>query len=185
MLGEREGRDLLRVARRALEVHFGVDGDDVDVHVDTPEGIAGVFATLTHAAELRGCIGYIIPDIEVMATTERAVVAAATNDRRFPAVSRDELPEIQISLSVLTESVLVHDVAEIEIGRDGLVVERDGARGLLLPRVASERDWDRERFLAETCVKAGLAPDSWRDEDTVISRFSAFEFCEYSVNNVG
>jgi len=67
---------------------------------------------------------------------------------------------------------------EIEIGRDGIIIERDGARGLLLPQVASERGWDRERFLAETCIKAGLKPESWKDPETVIWRFAAVHFDE-------
>jgi AmmeMemoRadiSam system protein A len=184
MLAEREGQKLLQVARRALEVHFGVSDEREGVYIESPEGVGGVFATLKRSDQLRGCIGYIIPDIELVATTERAVVAAATSDPRFAPVTVGELAEIRISLSVLTRSTPVEDISEIEIGRHGLVIEREGARGLLLPQVATERNWDRERFLAETCVKAGLVPDSWRREETTILRFSAAQFDERSVNNL-
>lgn len=181
-LREEEGRELLRLARHALEFYFGVAGQKPPIEVRTPDGVGGVFATLKRDGELRGCIGYVVPNIDLVKTTERAVVAAATSDPRFTGIIAAELPAIQISISVLTESVTVDDVEEIEIGRDGLVIERGGARGLLLPQVATERQWDRYRFLAETCVKAGLAAESWNDPATIIWRFAAAQFEEYSVN---
>ena len=81
-------------------------------------------------------------------------------------------------MSVLLPARVLDDVDAIEIGRDGLVVERRGQRGLLLPQVASEREWDRYRFLDETCVKAGLDPEAWRDVDTTVWVFEAREFTE-------
>jgi len=180
-LSEEEGRELLRLARHALESHFGVSGKELPIGVRTPDGVGGVFATLKRDGELRGCIGYVVPNIDLTTTTERAVVAAATADPRFTRVTADELPAIEISISVLTESVVVNDIDEIEVGRDGLVIERGGARGLLLPQVATERHWQRHRFLAETCVKAGLAPGSWSDPETIIWRFAAAQFDERPV----
>ena len=184
MLTEKEGRELLRLARHALESHFGVATVAPSTQVRTPDGVGGVFATLKRDGELRGCIGYVLPNIDLHKTTERAVVAAATNDPRFASVEVEELSRMQISISVLAEAVLVNATneteteTEIEIGRDGIIIERDGARGLLLPQVASERGWDRERFLAETCIKAGLKPESWKDPETVVWRFAAVEFEE-------
>ncbi len=178
MLTEPEGRELLRLARHALESHFGVATVTPSTEVHTPDGVGGVFATLKRDGELRGCIGYVLPNIDLEKTTARAVVAAATDDPRFHGVEADELSRIRISISVLAEPVPVDEVGEIEIGRDGLVIERDGARGLLLPQVATERNWDRERFLAETCIKAGLKPESWKDPETVILRFAAVHFDE-------
>ncbi len=178
MLTEQEGRELLRLARHALETHFGVATEAPSTAVRTPNGVGGVFATLKRDGELRGCIGYVLPNIDLQKRTARAVVAAATDDPRFHGVEADELSRIRISISVLAEPVPVNEVGEIEIGRDGLVIERDGARGLLLPQVATERNWDRERFLTETCVKAGLAPDSWKDPETIILRFLAVHFDE-------
>ena len=182
MLTEQEGRELLRLARHALESRFGVAGEAPPSLVRTPDGVGGVFATLKRDGELCGCIGYVLPNIDLKKTTERAVIAAATSDPRFTGVIAEELPTIQISISVLTEAVAVDDVEEIEIGRDGIVVERGGARGLLLPQVATERHWDRHRFLAETCIKAGLTPESWHDAETIIWRFATVRFDESSVN---
>ncbi len=178
MLTEREGRELLRLARHALETHFGVATEAPSTEVKTPNGVGGVFATLKRDGELRGCIGYVLPNIDLHTTTARAVVAAATDDPRFHGVEAEELSRMRISISVLAEAVPVDEVGEIEIGRDGLVIERDGARGLLLPQVATERNWDRERFLAETCIKAGLKPESWKDPETVVLRFAAVHFDE-------
>ena len=178
MLTEQEGRELLRLARHALETHFGVATEAPSTAVRTPNGVGGVFATLKRDGELRGCIGYVLPNIDLQKRTARAVVAAATDDPRFHGVEADELSRIRISILVLAEPVPVDEVGEIEIGRDGLVIERDGARSLLLPQVATERNWDRERFLTETCVKAGLAPDSWKDPETIILRFLAVHFDE-------
>ena len=181
-LTEQDGRELLRLARHALESHFGIAGKARATVVRTPDGVGGVFATLKRDGELRGCIGYVLPNIDLKKTTERAVVAAATRDPRFTGVTVEELTTIQISISVLAEAIPVNDVEEIEIGRDGLVIERDGARGLLLPQVATERRWGRHRFLAETCVKAGLTPESWNDAETIIWRFASAQFDEYSMD---
>lgn len=178
MLTPTEGQELLVLARRALEAHFTGTPETWGVNLRTPEGIGGVFATLKLDGELRGCIGYVVPDVDLPRSTVRAVVAAATGDPRFQTVRSEELTRITITISVLTELVAVEDVDEIEVGRDGLVVEREGARGLLLPQVAAERGWDRDRFLAETCVKAGLRPDSWKDPQTVILRFQTDQFDE-------
>ena len=178
MLTEQEGRELLRLARHALETHFGVATEAPSTAVRSPNGVGGVFATLKRDGELRGCIGYVLPNIDLQKRTARAVVAAATDDPRFHGVEADELSRIRISISVLAEPVPVDEVGEIEIGRHGLVIERDGARGLLLPQVATERNWDRERFLAETCIKAGLKPESWKDPETVVLRFAAVHFDE-------
>lgn len=186
-LSEQDGRELLRRARRALESHLGLaagaDPADPDAahpvgDVPTPDGLGGVFCTVKLDGELRGCIGYVASGLELSGSVARASVAAATGDSRFPRVRRDELARVRISLSVMTQPVLVEDLTDIQLGRDGLIVERDGARGLLLPQVATERNWDRDRFLSETCVKAGLAPDSWSDATTVVCRFEALQYEE-------
>jgi Uncharacterized conserved protein len=74
--------------------------------------------------------------------------------------------------------VRVERIEEIEVGRDGLIISRGRYAGLLLPQVATEYGWDREAFLSQTCVKAGLAPSAWRDGDCRIERFSAEVFNE-------
>jgi uncharacterized protein (TIGR00296 family) len=104
--------------------------------------------------------------------------AAATRDPRFAPITADELDGLSVEISVLSPERVVRDSSEIEIGRHGLEVRRRLARGLLLPQVAVEHDFDRERFLAETCRKAGLPADAWRDPATEVRLFEADVFSE-------
>ena len=128
--------------------------------------------------ELRGCIGFVRRSGELSKLIARAVVAAATGDPRFKQVQPGEVSRLRISVSVLTRPEHIDAIDAIEVGRDGLIVERDGVRGLLLPEVASERNWTRDRFLAETCLKAGLPEDSWKSPDTAVQRFETDHFAE-------
>ena len=179
VLTEEQGTALLRHARYVLEAHFGLaSGPEPQVDIAIESG--GVFATLTLDGELKGCIGYVVRSAKLSKFTARAVVAAATGDPRFQQVQPSEVSRLRISISVLATPESVDRADAIEIGRDGLIVERDHVRGLLLPEVASERNWARERFLAETCRKAGLPEDSWKSEDTVVQRFETDRFEEQS-----
>jgi AmmeMemoRadiSam system protein A len=101
----------------------------------------------------------------------------AHRDPRFEPLHAQELREITIDVSVLTEPVRVADVSEIVLGRDGLIVEQHGRKGLLLPQVAPEHGFDRETFLAHTCRKAGLPADAWHT-GAAIYRFEAEVFGE-------
>jgi hypothetical protein len=113
-----------------------------------------------------------------------SAISSATADPRFPNVTLDELPEIEIEVSVLTppEVIEVESPREypkhVQIGKHGLIVEYGPYKGLLLPQVPVEWKWDVKEFLSQTCMKAGLTPDSWLREDVRISRFSAQVFAE-------
>lgn len=139
---------------------------------------SGVFVTLHRHGQLRGCVGFI----EAVEPLFKAVIAntlnAARRDPRFPPVAPDEVPEMDIEVSVMSPLRKIGSVEEIEVGRDGLVVSAPGARGLLLPQVATEYNWDRMTFLEHTCQKAGLAPDAWRDSEVQVEIFSADVFGE-------
>lgn len=136
------------------------------------------FVSLHRHGELRGCIGCLPPHERPLAdTVVRMAVAAARDDPRFPPVGPDELDEILIEISVLGPLRPVSGPDDFVIGRDGLVVERAGRRGVLLPQVASEHRWDATRFLDETCRKAHLPPGAWR-EGAVVQAFSADVFAE-------
>jgi AmmeMemoRadiSam system protein A len=128
--------------------------------LDEPRG--GVFVSIHHRGELRGCIGHMEADDSLPRIVARCAVAACSADPRFPAVTAAELSQIQIELSLL--GPLEHAVgpADIEVGRHGLMVEMGRERGLLLPQVATEWQWDARTFLSQTCRKAGLPADSWQ-----------------------
>ncbi len=121
----------------------------------------GVFTTLYLQGALRGCVGYALPVAPLYRAVADSARAAAFEDSRFWPVTPAEAPELTISLSVLSRLFPIRP-EEIEIGRHGLVVSLGAHRGLLLPQVPGEYGWDRETFLAQTCLKAGLNPHAWR-----------------------
>ena len=138
----------------------------------------GAFVTLTIGGELRGCIGYFEPVHPLIDAVEGAAVKAALDDHRFPPVRPGELPRIRLEISVLSSKVPVHSLDEIVVGRDGLYIEADIARGLLLPQVAVEYRWDAERFLHHTFRKCGLPPAPIGAPGITLFRFTADVFSE-------
>ena len=127
---------------------------------------------------LRGCIGYIHALKQLDETIIEMAQAAAFRDPRFPPVTKDEFDDLEIEISVLTPIREIEDINEIEVGKHGIIIERGGYSGLLLPQVATDYGWDRETFLEHTCNKAGLPTDAWKQEGTKIKIFSADIFHE-------
>lgn len=176
-----ERRTLLDLARATIDAHLrgvGLKMDDVSPRLQER---GGAFVTLrfkeTH--ELRGCIGYIEPLYPLFETVMRAARLAATEDTRFMPVALDELPLLSVEISALDPPRAARP-EEVEVGRHGLIIGRHNRRGLLLPQVATEQGWDREMFLAQTCRKAGLPLDAWREPDAEIQVFAATVFGEDS-----
>jgi AmmeMemoRadiSam system protein A len=138
----------------------------------------GAFVTLTKNGSLRGCIGYIQPVTPLYKAVSDMAIAASTRDPRFSPVAQGELGDIHIEISVLSPLRLIVDTNEIEIGKHGLFMTRGNNSGLLLPQVATQQGWNREEFLRQTCVKAGLPAQAWKDKGTQIYTFSAQIFSE-------
>jgi AmmeMemoRadiSam system protein A len=142
------------------------------------EGLrAGAFVTLRSRGALRGCIGYPEPELPLVEVIERCAVSAAISDPRFPPLSAPEWNDVDVELSVLGPIEPVRDIADIVIGRDGLIAESGRRRGLLLPQVASEWKWDAAEFAAQTCIKAGLPRDAWQ-KGAKLFKFEAEVFGE-------
>ncbi len=184
-LSETARRDLLALARRALEAYFRGEPPP-RLESDRAESFGqarALFVTLRQRGQLRGCIGTLSPEGDLTRTVPRFALRAAMEDPRFPPLSSEELPECRIEISVLTPPVPVPNPEAIEIGRDGLIVELGGRSGLLLPQVATEWGFNRERFLAEVCRKAGLPPGSWREPDARVWAFQAEVFGEEDVQS--
>lgn len=133
----------------------------------------GAFVTIHKKGQLRGCIGYIEARKPLYKTIEEMAEASAFRDTRFPPVSEKELSDLDIEISVLTPLRKIKDINEIEVGKHGIYIKRGWYSGLLLPQVATEYGWDRQTFLEHTCLKAGLPPNAWKDQDTEIYIFSA------------
>jgi len=133
----------------------------------------GAFVTLTIDGRLRGCIGYIQAVKPLYETIAEMAVQAAFHDPRFPSLTKSEFNSIDIEISVLTPMIIEKNPENVVVGRDGLYIVRGYNSGLLLPQVPVENSWDRETFLNQTCIKAGLPPGTWKEAETQIYRFQA------------
>jgi AmmeMemoRadiSam system protein A len=162
MTDEATRRALMDFARAAIVGHVTRGGvpECGTPQLMSPRG--GAFVTIHHRGTLRGCIGHVEANEPLAMVILRCAVAACSADPRFPPVGPSELNQLTVELSLLGPLEAISGPPDIELGRHGLVVEKGRARGLLLPQVAIEWQWDRETFLAETCRKAGLASDAWR-----------------------
>ena len=141
----------------------------------------GAFVTLYERGALRGCIGHIAADRALGGVVQEMAIAAARDDPRFAPVEPDELAQIAVEISVLSQPVLIPtpiEAARVVVGRDGVIVRRERRIGLLLPQVATEQAWGPEAFLAAACRKAGLPPDAWREPATQVLAFQADVFGE-------
>ena len=180
---------MVKTARKTIAAYLQ-DGKTPS-RPNVPSGLLekqGVFVTLIKKGELRGCIGQPLPRMSLIGALIDSAISAATRDPRFQPLTHDELPQVEIEVSVMTkpEVLKVEHPKEyprlIVVGRDGLIVECGVDVGLLLPQVPVEWKWDSEDFLSHTCTKAGLSPNSWFDRKVRVSKFSAQIFGEKGPN---
>ncbi|UCB57495.1 MAG: AmmeMemoRadiSam system protein B [Candidatus Omnitrophota bacterium] len=179
VLNEDQKKRLLDIARQTIEAHVGKQ-ERPDFTETDPLLLKnmGAFVTIHKQGALRGCIGNIIGQ-QALYLTVRDMAIEATRDPRFPPLSADELKDIDIEISVLTQPERVKSADDIEMGRHGVIVKRGSASGVFLPQVATETGWSREEFLSNLCAhKAGLSPDAWKDKDTELYSFTAQVFGE-------
>jgi len=158
--------NIVEVARKAIKTYFSGENFKVE-EFDEKKGI---FVTLYKNGKLRGCIGFI-EAVDLNKGVIEAARSAAFSDPRFNPVQEDELKDIKIEVSLLTEPELVKDFKEIKIGKDGLIVEKNGNKGLLLPGVFVEYNVNVEEALEMTCEKAGLDKNSWKEKDVKVYKF--------------
>jgi AmmeMemoRadiSam system protein A len=179
-LAEEEKRVLIDIVKKAIQCRIdGKEAPDFQVDSETLKEKRGVFVTLRKKRSLRGCIGYIESKHPLHETVQEMAVASAFNDPRFPPLERDELMHLTIELSVLNPLTIIKDIEEIKVGVHGIYIVNGYLSGLLLPQVAIEHKWDNVTFLEETCRKAGLSPDAWKEKDTKIYVFSADVFSQH------
>jgi AmmeMemoRadiSam system protein A len=169
---------LLNLARRTINFHLE-KGGYLKEKSDDPLLLEkrGAFVTLKVDDELRGCIGYPLPHKSLLETIIDCAVAAATQDFRFASIKKEESSRLNIEISVLTLPKRVKDAREIKIGKHGIILSKGPHKGLLLPQVPVEWEWDLETYLNHGCLKAGLAEDEWKKGAT-IEIFSAQVFSE-------
>jgi len=184
MLTLEEGRLAVRLARQAFTAY--TENKKMIEPRDLPpvfEEKRGVFVTLHKDGDLRGCIGYPLPIMPLGKAIVDSAINACARDPRFPCVGPAELERIEVEVTILTPPEVYDEPKKrlpelVVIGRDGLIVTRAPYSGLLLPQVAPEWGFDPLEFLSQTCVKAGLPPDAWLDEDTMVEHFQAQIFAE-------
>lgn len=182
LLHREERRWLLEVARSAIDGELHGQPFKVEAPAAGPlTEHRGAFVTLTIDGDLRGCIGHVVGAEALWRSVESNAVNAAFRDPRFPAVDSKEMAGLTIEISALTPLRTISDVREIQVGQDGLIVDRGAYRGLLLPQVGERFGWTPEEFLDQTCRKAGMQAGCWRDSETRISAFSAEVFSEDDV----
>ena len=185
-----EGKFLVRLARKAVKEHLQTR-KQIKVPEHTSQKFSqpcGVFITInsTKSGEkkLRGCIGYPYPTTPLIQAVIESAINSATQDPRFYPISLDELETVVFEVSVLTPPQIIkvekptQYPSKIKVGENGLIVEKNVFKGLLLPQVPIEWKWDNEQFLCQCCIKAGLPPDCWLLKGTKIYKFQAIIFEE-------
>ncbi len=178
-LSAEEKQHLLRVARDTIfNVVVGRYVPQSEVKNPALNTPCGAFVTLYVNGRLRGCIGTIDAEKPLLTTVMEMAKEAALHDPRFKPVRIEEMPALEIEISVISPLSPVTDVATINVGEHGLLVERGFFNGLLLPQVAVENEWDAVTFLQHTCLKAGLPMDAWKDPTVKIYSFTAQVFRE-------
>jgi AmmeMemoRadiSam system protein B/AmmeMemoRadiSam system protein A len=181
-LNVHERSELLALARKSVE-HAVREGKLYDADASSSELLnqeRGAFVTLKESGELRGCIGYTSSLKPLYLTVRDTATYAALRDPRFSPVSASELPKLEYEISVLSPLRRVLDVRQIKVGQHGLLMKDDTHEGILLPQVPVEEKWDRQKFLEETCAKAGMRAGCWKDESTDIFQFTAVVFGDTS-----
>jgi AmmeMemoRadiSam system protein A len=184
MFDNEQVKKLLKLARNSIESYFSKKDYDFSKDKKEFKEKQGVFVTLkTREEELRGCIGFPYPILPLSEAIFQAARAAAFSDPRFFPLSKEELENIKIEISVLSvpEEIKCEKeklLDDIRIGKDGLIVQLGGFSGLLLPQVALEWRWNSLEFLENCCDKAGLDRDEWKEKDCKIFKFQAQIFSE-------
>ena len=181
MLADEHRKQLLSLARNSIACAFEgcFDAPDAAMYDAPLRRRAGAFVTLrVRGGDLRGCIGSIHAREALVRAVHSNAISAAFRDPRFRPVQRAEMAGLELEISVMGPIEKVIDVNDVIVGRDGLIISRGRYAGLLLPQVATEYGWDRQTFLDQTCVKAGLGREDWRRPETMIEKFSAEVFGE-------
>lgn len=179
LLNEKEKLALLTIARQAIETFVRTGESYVEPREEKALNIkSGCFVTIKQNDQLRGCIGNFQSELPLFRDVSEMAMASASKDPRFYPMKEADLDNFSIEISVLSPLHKIEDFEEIEIGKHGIYLEKGYYRGVLLPQVATEHNWDRTTFLKQTCLKAGLPTDAWKAEDAEIYIFSAQVFGE-------
>lgn len=183
---DEEGEFAVRTARNAVTLYLSKGSTGKYNFPKKFERKSGVFTTISTFPEneLRGCIGFPEPIMPLKDALIKSAIYAATEDPRFSPLQKEELDNVVFEVSLLTVPEIMKEKKpeNVEIGRDGLIVEYGFYSGLLLPQVATEYNMDQETFLDHTCLKAGLSPGCWKNSNVKVYKFQAEIFKEERPN---
>ena len=177
-LTDQEKTILLETARRSIETAFeGKYWLPSDTQLtQTLKVECGAFVTLHLHGRLRGCVGNLVGVRPLYKTVAEMARAAAFEDDRFRPLTREELEQVHIEISVLSPLRLISSPDELVLGRDGVLMVKDGRSGTFLPQVADETGWTREEFLGHCARdKAGIGWNGWKDADLYVYQAEVFD----------
>ena len=179
-LNDSHKKFLLSLARESITQYLNskkvIQNENVDPVLQKK---LGAFVTLRKHGELRGCIGYMQEDMPLYKVVSTMTLESAFSDRRFMPLTIDELPELEIEISVLTPSKQIESIDEIVLGRDGVVLVKNGRKAVFLPQVATEMGWNKIDLLDNLCRKAGLPAGSWHNAELSTFQAKIFEESEF------
>ena len=185
VLSREDGLLLVSLAKDAIASVFSKD--IVEISTDMQEKFShkrGVVVTIHKRGKLRGCIGYPKSDLPLYKVVMNAAKTAAFQDPRFVPISKEELLQVELEVSVLTEPKRVEEVdsraiiKKFKAGKDGVIIQNEGFSGIMLPHVATAYGWSSEEFLGYACTKAGLHDSAWREPESRLYKFNAQIFHE-------
>jgi uncharacterized protein len=178
-LTAKEQKILLETARKAINNYLRTGSQEPEPREEKSLNQRnGCFVTIKQDGQLRGCIGNFQSQRPLFKEVAEMAVSSATKDPRFYPLKIEDLDNFTLEISVLSPLNKIENIEDIEVGQHGIYLEKGFYRGVLLPQVAVEHDWDRLTFLKQTCIKAGLPTNAWQDEDAEIYIFSAQIFSE-------
>ena len=171
---------LLLFARKTLEQYFSAQTLPLPRNMNSMLKVKrGCFVTLKKKGDLRGCIGHMSGDVPLCTVVGAMALQAAFNDNRFSPLTQDELPEVEIEISVLTPFKKINSADDIVLGRDGVIVKKGGRQAVFLPQVATETGWSKEVFLNQLCYKAGLNSGDWKSSELFTFQADVFSETEF------
>ncbi len=156
---------LLEIARNAIADHITQqETGSITGYPGSLNYKQGAFVTIRIMGELRGCIGTMETDQIIPEVIRHLSIQAAFRDWRFPPLSKSELPQLEIEISLLTPARKIDSHKNIILGRDGIIIKKWGHSAVFLPHVATDQGWSLKQTLAHLCIKAGLSSDDWKKE---------------------
>ncbi len=179
LLNDEQQKKLLNIAKEVVGSYIKTGSvPEFEITDERLNWKEGAFVTLKKDGKLRGCIGQIVPgDKPLWKVVQDMAIAAASEDNRFTPLNSDELNSLEYEISVLSAPQKINNWRDIELGKHGVIIKKGINGGVFLPQVADETGWSKEEFLSQLCYqKAGLPPDSYKDDGIEIKVFTAQVF---------